>query len=37
MNAKEEQTGKISKAWVDKIDIFREKLNAYRQKNYLQI
>ena len=32
MNAKEEQTGKISKAWIDKIDIVREKLNAYRQK-----
>jgi hypothetical protein len=32
MNAKEEQTGKVSKAWVDKIDIVREKLNAYRQK-----
>ena len=32
MNAKEEQTGKISKAWVYMIDTVREKLNEFRQK-----
>ena len=32
MNAKEEETGKVSKKWVYMIDPVREKLNEFRQK-----
>jgi len=36
MNAKEEETGKISKKWVYMIDTVREKLNQFRQKKLPQ-
>ena len=36
MNAKEEETGKVSKKWVYMIDTVREKLNEFRRKKLPQ-